>query len=259
MLPPGSNLFYGIRQDQAARLSAAVQSIRDLYPTSTFATDNLITVAKTLGFLNDPRLTDAVSAVAESDQERSLVWRLHVLTWAASRALPVPGEFVECGVLRGFSSAVLCRYLDFANVPKRFYLYDTFSGPAESTSTPEERAAWSRFPALADPDRLEARVRQTFAPYPNVTIVRGPVPDTFAQAAPQAISFLHIDMNSTRAELLALEHLYDRVSPGGTILLDDYGWAFNRKQMLAELDFFRARNQPVLELPTGQGMVIKSP
>jgi hypothetical protein len=96
-----------------------------------------------------------------------------------------------------------------------------------------------------------------FSAYKNVRIVRGIVPDSFTEAVPEKIAFLHIDMNSVNAEILALEHLFDRVVPGGLIVFDDFGWTCNVNQMTAELAFMNERNHHVMELPTGQGMVIK--
>ncbi len=89
--------------------------------------------------------------------------------------------------------------------------------------------------------------------------MQGAVPDSFSQAIPEKIAYLHLDMNSAQAEIGALEHLYDRVSPGGLILLDDFGWVCNLDQTLAEMRFMALRNQPILELPTGQGLILKGP
>jgi O-methyltransferase len=83
------------------------------------------------------------------------------------------------------------------------------------------------------------------------------VPDSFAEASPKKIAFLHIDMNSEKAEMLALEHLFERVTPGGIIVFDDFGWTCNVNQMTSELAFMKQRGHHVLELPTGQGIVIK--
>src|SRR5579871_4424718 len=121
-------MFYGIPPEKVPRLHQALALFRDLYGSEMFASDMLIALWRNMSFLKDERFVGSIRAVAESDQEKSLVWRLHVLAWAATTALRIPGDFVECGVLRGFSSAVLCKYLDFAAVPKTFYLYDTFSG-----------------------------------------------------------------------------------------------------------------------------------
>ena len=77
--------------------------------------------------------------------------------------------------------------------------------------------------------------------------------------APGRIAFLHIDMNNAAAEVAALDVLFDRVSPGGVVVLDDYGWIGHAAQHEAERAWFSARGYAVLELPTGQGIVVKSP
>src|SRR5438270_272975 len=59
------------------------------------------------------------------------------------------------------------------------------------------------------------------------------------------------------AEWAALDRLWDRIVSGGIVLLDDFGWAPQLPQTIGQLDFFRERGHEVLELPTGQGMVIK--
>ena len=77
------------------------------------------------------------------------------------------------------------------------------------------------------------------------------------EIAPRHIAFLHVDMNNAEAERSALDVLFDRISPGGIIVFDDYGWSAYRAQKLAADEFMRARNLAVLELPTGQGLVVK--
>ena len=55
----------------------------------------------------------------------------------------------------------------------------------------------------------------------------------------------------------ALEVLFERLSPGGILILDDYGWRAYRQQKLAEDPWFEARGYRVVPLPTGQGMLAK--
>jgi hypothetical protein len=45
--------------------------------------------------------------------------------------------------------------------------------------------------------------------------------------------------------------------PGAVLILDDYGWLGYRAQKLAEDPWFEKRGYRVLELPTGQGLLIK--
>jgi O-methyltransferase len=54
-------------------------------------------------------------------------------------------------------------------------------------------------------------------------VVKGRVEETLPERAPERISLLRLDTDwyeSTRHEL---EHLYPRLSPGGILILDDYG------------------------------------
>ena len=60
------------------------------------------------------------------------------------------------------------------------------------------------------------------------------------------------------ADLPLFDALFDRVVPGGIIVLDDYEWAgVYRPQKLAEDAWFDARSYRVFPLPTGQGIVLK--
>jgi O-methyltransferase len=78
-------------------------------------------------------------------------------------------------------------------------------------------------PGFHEPGPNESVVKR-FTRFPNVDVVRGIIPDSFAQAAPDTIAFLHIDLNSSKAEIATLDILFDWISPGGLVVFDDYGW-----------------------------------
>jgi hypothetical protein len=88
-------------------------------------------------------------------------------------------------------------------------------------------------------------------------VIKGSVPEASHIEAPEKIAFMHLDINSATAEVGALEILFDRIVPGGLLILDDYGWLAYKEQKQAEDPFFAARGYHVLELPTGQGLVVK--
>ena len=104
---------------------------------------------------------------------------------------------------------------------------------------------------------LYESVLERFASYPEVTVTRGFLPESLEGRAPEKIAWLHIDLNAARPEVETLAALFDRIVPGGSIILDDYGWVALRAQKDAEDRFFADRGYSVLELPTGQGLVIK--
>jgi O-methyltransferase len=248
-------MFYGVPPGREKDLQQALATIEDIYKGQFYCNDMLICLWRNLSFRHDKKFISCFYDSVTNEQEKSLIWRLHTLVWAAKNALNVEGDFVECGVFKGFCSEVILKYLDFQSLPRQAYLYDTFEGLPEKTSTEQERRAWDY--TIYDPEAIYSDVRDKFSKYKNVSIVRGIVPDSFEDAVPEKIAFLHIDMNSEKAEMLALEHLFDKVTPGGFIVFDDFGWTCNVNQMSAELAFMKERSHPVLELPTGQGLVIK--
>jgi len=245
-------MFYGMNDAQLREFNAAMQAVHRIYPR-IFAGDMMIVLERNLGFLRDTAFMQAVQAEAGNEQERSLIWRLHVLCWCAANALRLEGDFVECGVYRGYCSSVAARYLDFGKQARKWFLYDTFAGiPPEDLDAGRQAEAESyREPGLHE------SVRRRFAAYPNIEVIQGRVPEVLARASPARIAFMHLDMNSANAEIGALEILYERMVPGAILLLDDYGWYYYRQQQFAEDAFFAPRGARVLELPTGQGMLIK--
>jgi len=213
-----------------------------------FAADSMILFVRTAGFLRDQRFLSAVFHSAPDDAELTIIWRTHTLCWAAAHGLALAGDFVECGTYRGYSASVIMKYTGLERTGKSFFLYDLFDpagGPGEGHRMPEHGP------------ELYATVKQRFAAYEMVQVVKGRVPDSFAQACPEKIALLHIDMNNADAEIAALDHLFERVVPGGLVVFDDYGYSCYRAQHDAENAFAQTRGYQILELPTGQGLLIK--
>ncbi len=229
---------------------------------SYFQGDRMATLDKSCGFRDDAKFMAAFNRHAPaSADEQGRAWRLHTLTWAARQALELDGDFVECGVFEGFMSATVADYVDFHTVSKTFYLYDTFEGLSPKYSSPDDFGISKGFFDLAQKSYhkpgLYDFVRKRFAAYPNVKVIRGVVPDVLAVESPERIAYCHIDLNSPAAEVGALEVLFDRIVPGGLVVFDDYGWLPFARQKQAEDRFAAARRYSILELPTGQGLLVK--
>ncbi len=56
-------------------------------------------------------------------------------------------------------------------------------------------------------------------------------------------------------EIRALDCLFDRVTPGGIIILNDYGHGALATRKEAKDVFMALRGQAILELPMGQGLL----
>jgi hypothetical protein len=189
-------------------------------------------------------------------------WRVHVALWAASIAVSVAGDFVECGVNTGFMSSAIMQRLHWRDVAKRFFLVDTFAGPVVSQFSSEEiergrrKLAESSIAAGAYQTDLD-RVRANFAEWANAVVVPGTVPDILPTLDIARVAFLHIDMNCAYPERAALEYFWDRLSPGAFVLLDDYAYYGFESQRDAMDEFARSRGFGVLALPTGQGLIVR--
>lgn len=244
-----SSVFFGVDTPPFVKnVQGVIDSIKN--KNGIFTGDNLITFGRNLGFLEDEKFVKAWRGAVETPVEEAIVWRIHTVAWAARSVIArgIPGDFVECACYKGGTARIVSDYTDFAQQTDRsYYLYDLFEHDASMIhhSMPEHSKT------------LYERVQQRFADMPNVKVIQGKVPDVMHEVAPEKVAFMHIDLNNAPAEIGALEVLFDRLSPGGILILDDYGWLGYRAQKLAEDPWLAARGYHVLEMPTGQGMVFK--
>lgn len=205
--------------------------------------------------LDDPRFRHAYAegAATGSWWHADVRARAAVVCWAALQGLRVAGDFVECGVHRGGYARMILDYVDFGAFPdRRFFLVDTFNGIPERFLAGEAKL----FETVYD-DCYDEVVR-TFSAFSNVRIVRGIVPDVLPEVVPDRVAFLSIDLNTPEPSAAALEHFWPRLSRGAAVVLDDYAFAWFAEQRQA-LDAAAARlGAPILALPTGQGLMIRS-
>ena len=182
----------------------------------------------------------------------------------------IPGDIVECGVWRGGSmQAVALALAEQGATDRHLHLFDTFEGMppptekdrrvdgagAEQLLATHERD--STLWAIAGLDEVQQAMREVDYPAELVHFHQGLVEDTIPAQAPERISILRLDTDwyeSTRHEL---EHLYDRLSPGGVLIIDDYGhWAGAR---LATEEFLEKTAEALLLLPLDTGRIAVKP
>lgn len=242
-----TTMFWGF-SDGPKFIAGIQQSIDSLAPQSGIYTgDNLFTYQRNLSFMEDEPFMAAWRKHASDPVEKAILWRTAILLGGVRNGLKLQGDFVECGCYKGTSVRILCDTVDFGACDRRYFLYDLFEYDAATMSNgmPEHGK------------QLYESVVARFADLPNVVVTQGRVPEVLEQVAPDRIAFMHLDMNSAAAEVGALGVLWDRMVPGAMLVLDDYGWEGYRAQKLAEDAWLQARGFHVIELPTGQGMVIK--
>lgn len=221
---------------------------------ATYNEDGLATM-HAAGFLDDPKFQEAYNLGRATGSWRGVEirWRCFVCCWAAWHATKIEGDFVECGVNRGGYSRAIAHYIDLASTGRRMYLLDTFRGLVDEYISDAER---ERGRTAGGYEECYDAVVETFRDLP-VRIIRGAVPETLPEVDAERIAYLSLDMNCAAPEDAAIRHFWPRLSSGAVVVHDDYGFSGLDEQRHT-LDAFAAEQDlRVLQLPTGQGLLIK--
>lgn len=140
----------------------------------------------------------------------------------------VPGVIVECGVWRGGMSAALATVLG----PERtYYLFDSFEGlPAPKEVDGTKAKAWSQLKpgdeyfydnCRAQQETAAEAMRLAGVNKPH--LVKGWFENTLPNfQPPEPIAILRLDGDWYDSTMCCLTNLYDKVAPGGLVMIDDY-------------------------------------
>jgi len=224
----------------------------------TYDTDGL-TTSNNCDFIKEPRFAKAYAAAAATNPwpDFTLQWRVYIVCWFADHVKGLQGDFVECGVNTGAYSRAVVDYIDFNRLGKKFYLLDTFEGLVASQISEEEKELGINN-YLSSYRNVYEEVKLTFAPFENVELIKGRVPDTLAKCKAEKLAYLSIDMNVVEPEIAAAHYFWDKLVKGGVLILDDYGFPQHISQKKAFDEFAKQKKQSILSLPTAQGIIIKS-
>ena len=149
----------------------------------------------------------------------------------------IVGDFVECGVFRGGNAIIAAKIFKMYKSENKVYLFDTFTGMSEpgkydvktSTKSPaqnkyqllkkEEYTNWA-YASIEEVQESFKKLRLDS----NIIFIKGKVEDTLTQAnqLPSAISFLRLDTDWYESTKKELETLYEKLIPGGILVIDDY-------------------------------------
>lgn len=160
----------------------------------------------------------------------------------------VPGDTAEAGVYQGASSWFICDH--FADTERTHWAIDSFEGL--SAPTGRDGGHW----AGGDLVGSEEVVRCRLAGY-RAEVLKGWIPEVFDAVDADAFAFVHIDVDIYEPTRDSLEFFYSRLSSGGVIVCDDYGFTSCPGATRAFDEFVQDKPEPVIHFPTGQGALIK--
>lgn len=192
-------------------------------------------------------LMAAVSRRTVVDRVRCFM--LHQIAGAVS--ISVPGDVAEVGVWRGGTAAVIASAVR-RKASKTIHLFDTFSGMPESDPSKDFHKAGDFS------DVSQSEVASFLSAYGNFDIHAGVFPGTASTLDGIRFSFVHVDADIYKSVMDCCVFFYPRVSKGGIIVFDDYGFQTCHGAKMAVDEYFSDRRDPPIYLPTGQCMIIKS-
>lgn len=164
---------------------------------------------------------------------------------ALKQTANVIGDIAEVGAYQGGNA--LCALQSPAwTGHKNYYIFDSFEGfPDVSRNDPDTVARGTYAIDISVPE-----VRNSFSFLPNARIIPGFVPKTFSKLDDNArFSIVFYDCDLYQPALDTFEYFWDRLSPGGILLIHDYfaepdGYHGVKK---ATDEFFVSRAVPILK------------
>lgn len=165
----------------------------------------------------------------------------------------VPGDVMECGVWRGGSAIYMAATLAaHCATGRTVWVVDSFEGlPAPET----ERYAKPDVIDLSGEEHLAVgleTVKANFAKYhllgDNVRFLKGWFADTLPTAPVTNLAVLRLDGDLYSSTMDVLTTMYDKVSPGGFVIVDDY---HNLPECREAVEDFRAERgitDPIIDI-----------
>jgi O-methyltransferase len=204
---------------------------------------------------NSSEFSEVLQIVNKSGESIVSPDRYYMLYQLARMSLNRDGDFAECGVYKGGSAHLISLLISKSEKYKLFHLFDTFSGMPETSIPSRDYHAPGDF-SDTSLDAVKARLAD-FKSFCN--FYPGLIPDTFRQIQnTQQFSFVHIDVDIFQSVLDCCKWFWPRMSSGGVIVFDDYGFYPYRRAAKAAVDeFFYSEPEEPISLPTGQALIIK--
>ena len=184
--------------------------------------------------------------------------RAYQLARYAEATARIPGNRVECGVLRGMSAlliASILRAVDPGFDGNGLYLVDSFEGL--SAMHPADAVAENRYSMKqGDFATPVEHVRGVMSMFPRCKVVKGWIPGALA-ALPECLwAFVHLDVDLYEPTLGALDYFLPRLAAGAVVVNDDYASPLFPGAGQAWDEYLCSRKLPFVVLDSGQAVYV---
>jgi O-methyltransferase len=162
----------------------------------------------------------------------------------------VPGDTAECGVYQGAGSFLICAA--GAQERRTHHIFDSFEGlSAPGASDGQHWTPGSM--AFA-----ESGVQQNLSGFERVLYHKGWIPARFDDVADVTFAFVHIDVDLAQPTRDSIAFFYPRMSAGGIIVCDDYGFTTCPGATQAIDEFLADKPEKMIRLSGGGGFMISA-
>lgn len=165
----------------------------------------------------------------------------------------IPGDLIETGVWRG-GCCILMRGMLAGNEVnnRKVYVADSFQGvpPPKPDLYPADRG--SEFHLHRELAVSLDTVKSNFGRYGlldgQVIFIEGDFCDTLPLLECSSFALIRLDGDLYESTYVTLDHLYPKVSPGGFVIIDDYGVAPGCKQAVQDYRAQHAIGAPIHQI-----------
>ena len=170
----------------------------------------------------------------------------------AKVAAVIPGDIAEAGCFNGGTAYAMAQSLNRIGVKRQIHLFDSFAGLSKPESV--DGGFWKKHDLACDLKTVEKNLNA----FDNICYWPGWIPCRYAEVASHRFSLVHIDVDLFQPTLDSLEFFYPRVTTGGLIVLDDYGFVTCPGATEAADAFFADKPEFIMNLSSGGALIIKA-
>ncbi len=131
------------------------------------------------------------------------------------------------------------------------HCFDSYEGL--STPTDEDGTHWT--PGVLS--ATEDIAKRNLSEFSDIVFYKGWIPDRFEDCDANPFSFVHADVDLYESTKDSIEFFYGRISPGGVLLCDDYGFTICPGATKAVDEFLADKSEKMIALDCGGGFFVK--
>jgi len=172
----------------------------------------------------------------------------------------ISGDFSECGCWKGHSTYMISKLLQDNGFSQTFHIFDSFEGGLSDKSEEDKNLREKLTEAQIKKEKMlfsntEEDVKKLLSDFKFVKLYPGWIPERFHEVSNRTFSFVFIDVDLYQPTLESLNFFYPRLSKGGVIVIDDYGYSQFPGAAIA-VDSLLNKNKPSICFADSMGSFI---